>query len=672
MDTAVLENNVRKEKWLGMNCIILLFVTLLSGNFVQAQQSIYVSSSAPKGGKGTIQTPYASIEEAKLAVRKLNKKMTGDITVFLRQGIYYLSSPLVFTEDDSGSNGFRIIYKAYEKETPIISGGNVITGWEATTHRHIYSAPFNSNKKLRAMFVNGKRARMAVMSAPITGQGSWGKMEVNGSEPWAFGEGTVVQGVKFLRKDLPVLSNPEDVELIQKNVWNEKIFCASMVEMLDRDTTLVHFQQPYGAILTSLAWAGRTNYTKDFIIRNAIEFLDAPGEFYFDRKKRRIYYYTDGEDMSNAHVVAPSCEGLIRVYGSSINSRVQNLSFEGITFEHDAWQLMEVDGSYGFGGVQSLGLAIKYIPHGNWHPTKYNSTDVPPGTIDVKNSRNIFFVRNRFQQLNSATAISFVNDVIDSEITGNFFNDLLGNAITVGHPQHYEIGDGDIYGPEKEGVCKNIGVTNNYIRNISLDFRMVEAILAFFVESVNFDYNDISGTPYGAIAVGWWWANAGIPPSTVAKNNSISYNRLGNTHIVLHDGGVIYTLGKQPNSIIKGNFIFNGPRCIYPDDGSAYFTITDNVVNSLHRLWLHIASDRCHDIVIDRNYVKDNGIINNGVNTPVTNTINVRNRPFEDEPEAITIMKNAGIQSPYKNIIPDREPEEISIYPFVPKEPWIN
>ena len=659
-----------------MKYLIPLFFALFTGNFVWAQQYIYVSPNAPKGGKGSLHAPYSSIEEAKSAIRKLNKKMTGDITVYLREGVYYLASPLVFTEEDSGADGFRIIYRAYQNETPVISGGKVITGWERTNHRHIYSAPFSGNQKLRALFVDGKRARMAGMSAPVTGQGSWGKMKVNGSEPWAFGEGTVVQGVKFLRKDLPLLSNPEDVELIQKNVWNEKIFCASMVEMLDRDTTLVRFQQPYGAILTSLAWAGKTNYTKDFIIRNAFELLDSPGEFYFDRKKQRIYYYSDGEDMSKALVVAPFSEGLMRICGSSVNSRAQNLSFEGITFAHDAWPLMKIDGSYGFGGVQSLGLAIRYIPDGNWHPTRYNSTDVPQGTIDVKNSRNISFVRNRFQQLNSATAISFVNDVVDAEITGNFFNDLLGNAITVGHPQHYEIGDGDkhddIYKPGIEGVCKNINVTNNYIRNISLDFRMVEAILAFFVENVNFDYNDIFGTPYGAIAVGWWWANAGIPPSTVAKNNSISYNRLGNTHLVLHDGGVIYTLGKQPNSIIKGNFIFNGPRCIYPDDGSAYFTITGNVVNSLHRLWLHIASDRCHDIVIDRNYVKDNGTINNGVNTPVTNTVNVRNRPFEEEPEAVRIMQNAGIQAPYRNIIPEKEPDEISIYPFVAKEPWIN
>ena len=649
--------------------VLSALVFLLTATALQAQQELHVSPNAAKGGKGTLQAPYASIDEAKLAVRKLTRRMNGDITVYLHGGTYALTTPLFFTEEDSGQNGFRVIYKAYGNETPVISGGQAVTGWEPTMHRHIFSAPFHSDQKLRTLFVNGERARMASMSGPVTAQGSWGEMKVEGTESWAYGAGTVVEGIKFLGRDLPVLSNPEDVELIQRNVWNEKILCAADMARIDRDTLVVTLQQPYGAILTSLAWAGKTRYDRDFIIRNAFELLDSPGEFYFDRAQQRLYYYTDNTDMNKAEVIAPVSKGLIRIYGSSTDSRVKNLEFEGITFSHDAWDLMEVEGSNGFGGIQSLGLAIKYIPDGNWHPTKYNSIDVPAGSIDVKNAENITFTRNRFVQLNSGTSISYVNDVVDSKIVGNFFNDLLGNAVTIGHPQHYEIGDGDIYGRGVEGVCKNIQVTNNYIRNISLDFRMVEAILAFFVESVNFDYNDIMGTPYGAIAVGWWWANAGIPPSEVAKNNTINYNRVGKTHLVLHDGGMLYTLGKQPGSEIMGNYLFDGPRAIYPDDGTAYFTIKNNFVNALFQHWLHIASDRCHDIVIDTNYTKSNNMINDGVNTKDTNTINYRNRPFGEEP--LAIQANAGIQEPYKGIIPAEEPVKVDIYPFVEKEAWI-
>ena len=633
-----------------------------------AQQSIYVSPDAPKGGKGTLKAPYGSIQEAQTAVRKLAKRQKGDITVFLRGGIYRLSSPLVFGVEDSGRNGYMITYKAFEKEIPVISGGQTVSGWKPTSNPHIYSAAFSSDKKLRALFVNGERARMATVDAPVQGKGSWGKMEISGGEPWAFGAGTAVEGIKFLAKDLPALSNPEDIELIQRNDWNEKILCVSDVAHLDNDTTVLKLQQPYGAILTSLKWAGKTRYTKNFIIRNTFGLLDSPGEFYFDRLAQRLYYYTDSTDLDTANVIAPISEGLIHIYGESTGKRAKNLAFEGITFSHDAWELMEVGESYGFGGVQSLGLAYKYISDGNWHPTKYNSTNTPAGSIDLKNAENISFMRNRFVQLNSGTSLNCVNDVVDARIAGNYFSDLLGNAVTVGHPQHYAIGDGAIFGPDVEGVCRNIQVTNNYIRNVSLDFRMVEAILAFFVEGVSIDHNDIYGTPYGAIAVGWWWANAGIPPSIVAKDNTIDYNRIGKTNLVLNDGGMIYMLGEQPNSEIVGNYLFDGPRAIYPDDGSAYLTIRGNFVNSLYNQWLHIASDRCHDMVIRDNFTKTNFLINKGVNSKEENTVNYRNRPFGNE--ALAIQAAAGIEEGYRDIIPDEEPARIDIYPWVPKDAW--
>ena len=55
--------------------------------------------------------------------------MAGDIVVNLRGGNYFFSTPLEFTPEDSGRNGFQIIYRAYKKEVPVISGGVVVTNW---------------------------------------------------------------------------------------------------------------------------------------------------------------------------------------------------------------------------------------------------------------------------------------------------------------------------------------------------------------------------------------------------------------------------------------------------------------------------------------------------------------------------------------------------------------
>jgi len=642
---------------------ILLFLLTLP---IQAAK-IWVSPNGNDNNPGTEQNPLATLQMAQKKARELRKKneasIKNGIEIILKGGTYQLKEPLLLNTEDSGTKESPTTFIAAKDETPIISGGIKVSDWQRVSE-HIYSAHLNSTNKLRALFVNGKRMRMAGTEKTVKGLGACGEYIIKGNEPWAFGADTTTDGIKFYAKDVSNYNNSEDIELVQLNVWTEKIFCVQEIKK-DADTAIVKLQQPYGAIATSLGWAAATNFKGNFMIRNAYELLDSPGEFYFNRKTQTLYFYSNGEDMSTAEVIAPVSDGLIRIEGRSTKARVKNIKFEGITFSYDHWQLLNVAGSHGFAGIQSLGLAVKYIPGGNWHPTEYNSTDVPRGSIQVQNAENISFVRNRFTKLSSAVAINLENDASHCEIIGNFFNDLLGNAVNIGHPQHYKIGDGDIYPEGIEGLCEYNKVNNNYIRNVSLDFRQVEGITAFFVANTRIEHNDIEGTPYGAITCGWWWGNSKLPASTVAKNNSISFNKAGNSHQVLDDGGIIYLLGEQPGTKIKGNYLFNGPRCIYPDDGSAYLTIEQNVINnpSYKWMWLHLWTKRCHDITAKDNYVKNNLLMNNGTNNKITHTYSFREDDFAANKNAQKIIDNAGIQDKYKDIIPAEEPGKVRIHP---------
>lgn len=647
--------------------LFVLSITFTLTFTLQAQQIFHVSPLVIKNGNGTIKSPFNSIQSAQKAVAKVNRKMTKDIIVYLHGGTYTLTSPLIFKEKDGGSNGHQIIYKAYNNEVPLLSGGVKINGWEKVKG-NIYKATLNRESKLRSLFVNGKRMRMAGNDNSVRAMGDWGQYKVSGNEPWAFGAGTAIDGIKFNTKEVGKYNNPKDIELVQFNVWTEKILCTREIEQMG-DTTVFKLQQPYGAIATNMAWAGKINYKKNFIIRNAYELLDSPGEFYYNRQTKTIYFYSNGEDMVTAEVIAPTSEGLISIEGTSNDSRVKNIRFEGITFSNDHWQLMEVAGSHGFAGIQSLGLAVKFVPGGNWHPTLYNSTDVPRGTVQVQNAENIGFVHNRFEGISSAIAINLLNDDRNCEVTGNSFQDMLGNAVNIGHPQHYKIGDGAIFKAGVEGLCDGNKVTNNYLRNISLDFRQVEGITSFFVANTAIEHNDISDTPYGAITCGWWWGDSKIAPSTVAKNNYVRFNKAGNTHQVLDDGGIIYVLGEQPGSRIEGNYLFNGPRCIYPDDGSAYQIITQNVINNPKDMWLHLWTKRCHDIEVNENYVKRNLLLDNSTNSTFTNTYSFEQEEFSEK--AIRIIENSGIENKFKDIIPQSEPKKISIYPEEFKESTI-
>lgn len=647
-----------------ISLVVLVYMVGCTIPSQQPQTEFYISPDGDDRALGRLDSPWRTLEHARDQIRTINQDMQEDIIVYLRGGLYPLDKPFELTTHDSGTNGYRIIYKAYLNEEPVLSGAVPVAGW--TRHDgNIWKAKVVRDKKLRALYVNGRRAIMARMSRGVVGQGGYGNFTITGKEPWAASEGTEFAGIKFNSSEVGIYRNPHHVELFQSNVWSEPILC--LEDMFSEDGyTVTMLQQPYGAIAFNMSWIpfhADPRPDRLLYIRNAYELLDEPGEFYFDDQTDTLYYYSRGEDMAGAQVLAPAVEGLVRITGESTSVRVRNIQFYGLTFAYDDYLLSSLGNSHGWVSVQSLSQFVRYVKDGNWHPNQYNDITIPKGTVNVCNAESIRFERNRFEHLASAVSLSLENDVVNTVVIGNRFEDLMGTSINVGHPQHYKIGDGEQFADGVEGVCKDILISNNYVRNACLDFRQVEGMTGFFVENVTITHNDIRGTPYGGIALGWWWGNAQIPPSTVSKNNSILYNRVGMTHQALKDGGVIYVLGEQPGSEIAYNYCYDGPRCIYPDDGSAYWNIHDNVIlnrqneaNPHKELWLHIWTDRCHDLTLDRNFVKADNTRNEGTRCTIANTT-VEPLAPEWSPQAQAIINAAGLEPAYRDMIPKTESE---------------
>ena len=110
------------------------------GEAVTASNEYYVSPSGSDKNPGTKDEPFRSIYYARDVVRKMKDSVSGDITVYLGGGYYRLFKTLEFTQEDSGSEDGRIIYKALEGEEPILSGGAEITKWEKTSVNGIENA----------------------------------------------------------------------------------------------------------------------------------------------------------------------------------------------------------------------------------------------------------------------------------------------------------------------------------------------------------------------------------------------------------------------------------------------------------------------------------------------------------------------------------------------------
>ena len=76
--------------------------------------------------------PLATIEHAQQLVRHL-KGAAGRATpiiVAIRGGTYVLSKPIDFGPQDSGTEQVPIVYEAYGREQPILSGGVKLDGWQ--------------------------------------------------------------------------------------------------------------------------------------------------------------------------------------------------------------------------------------------------------------------------------------------------------------------------------------------------------------------------------------------------------------------------------------------------------------------------------------------------------------------------------------------------------------
>ncbi|GIJ29319.1 hypothetical protein Vqi01_44810 [Micromonospora qiuiae] len=636
------------------------------------QATYYVAPSGNDTNPGTITSPFRTLQRARDAVRQVNANMTGDIYVYLRGGSYPVSSTIEFGPSDSGTNGHRITYAAHPGETPVLEGGVQVTGW--TQHSgNIWKAPLDRANKLRTLYVNGQRAYMA--SKTINSAGCHGTYNITaGQADWAWESGSQCDGARYRTADFPAVSrNQEDIEIETATTWTTAIVGVRQVTTsADGANRIALFQQP-GAAIAQGAFNGNAQVGGTHKVMNAYEFLDAPGEFYFDKSSRTLYYYkANAENMSTATVFAPNnVATVLRVAGTSTSNHARNITFSGLTVQHSDWNLMNVAGSV-FKQAQQGNLSAFAYAKGNFHVYHYRNVDVTPGIIHMQNADGILLQRNRIQHT-GADGINMVNDVTNTQLIGNYTNDVAGSAVTVGHPQHVYIGDHTSNNREKypaqvEGLPKNIEIKNNYIHDSAVLFNGHGAVAAYFADSLTVQYNRIEKAPWAGITLGWgWWnfdgsAGSIVPnrPTTTAKNNNISYNHIIDTVQRLSDTAPIYTLGSQPGTTINNNYLQGVPAGhkygLHPDEGSAYMTFRDNVLSVDKNITWMINSDdwgRKHDLNITQTYGPINKVSNKNLPNSTIHDILVSADYVWPAP-AYAIAVKSGLEESFRDITQPR------------------
>jgi parallel beta-helix repeat protein len=474
--------------------------------------------------------PIKTLTEARDAMRAQRRSgKTGPITITIRAGVYYLPETLVLDQQDSDT-----IWEAPQGEHPVISGGRVISGWtKAAGHVWTANAPGAYSTQL---FVGGRRGTRA--RTP-----NYGFFRVDG----ASSQNKPFQ-LRYRGDDIKEeWADRGDVEVVAYLAWSD---VRMPIVKVDKAAHL--------ATLGSDPNTSSREVDARYFIENAPDALDVPGEWYLDKATQKVSYIPfPDENMERAQVVVPTLERLLSLEGNPDSGQlVRNVVFRGLTFAHAAWT-MDPNGYFDMQAAFPAPSAIEAVGAENLR--------VENCTIAHCGGYGLFLGRG-----------SKHNQVLAS----NFY-DLGGGGIKVGEPKP---------SPNQEGQNYDNLIADNDIHDLGLVYAPAVGVWVLQSGRNQILHNHIHDLYYTAVSVGWTW---GYEPNQ-CSHNIIAFNHLHSIgKDMLSDMGGIYTLGVQPGTIIRNNLIHDissftyGGWGIYPDEGSSYLLIENNIVYNCKSAGFH-------------------------------------------------------------------------------------
>jgi Right handed beta helix region/GH141 insertion domain len=526
--------------------VAVVLCLVLSGQIKAAHE--YAFFIAPNGSDAapgtTVEQPFRTLERARDAVRQL--KITvglGDsVTINLRGGTYEITEAMTLKPGDSGDKTCPIVYRAYQEEKPIISGGRQISGFQQG-EGGIWSVGIPAVKAgqwtFRQLYVNGRQYRRARIP-------NEGFLRVAGCP-----EGTPktahyhkdCQSFEFKPGDLdPDWTNLDDVEVVVYHFWTDSHL---PIRSIDADKHLVTFKHKAGKVFTDDFSENGARY----IVENVFEGLDAPGEWYLDRKTGVLHVIPKpGDNLETAEVVAPVAPAFLHFRGESVKRQyVEHIAFEGLAFEYTNWQL----------------------PLGNSND-RQGSASVP-AAITLAGTRHCRF--DRCQMTNIGTfAFEIGKGCRDNRFTHNEISHLGAGGFRING------------GTEKDHPLERTGyniISDNVLHHYGEEYPSAVGMLLMHTNGNHVAHNDIHHGWYTGISIGWNWGYQ----RSISRDNVIEFNHIH--HIgqgLLSDMGAIYTLGLAPGTVLRNNLIHDveanhyGGWGIYNDEGSSHLLIENNVV----------------------------------------------------------------------------------------------
>ncbi|WP_314584889.1 Ig-like domain-containing protein [Paenibacillus terrigena] len=376
-------------------------------NRIQAQ--FFVSPNGNDANDGSYDKPFATVQAARDAVRAINKNMTGDIYVFIAKGKYYLDKTITFNEQDSGTNGYHIVYRNLDElaSAEMIGGKVVDTPWQpvertgadadlpAAAAGKVYKTHVGTDVTFDTLYVNDRRATLARTQnlkkyndfpAALT--------------PYMKSAGGGIGDLIYKAGDLDQESINGMVNAEQRGDLDASVYMWDggywdwMTDTIPVSSINTASRQLMYKKVSGKPEMYRPKYNTGtdarYFVQGNLGFLDVPGEYYFNKTTGDLYYYPEG-DMKDNEVIIPTVKEVIRVEGSDRGHMVSNIEFNGL-------QLKDTNTTdwYAYGwnwGDAGAGLGF-YPPEakGSTQPSYAEQTErieFQYGVVTLTNTKNI-------------------------------------------------------------------------------------------------------------------------------------------------------------------------------------------------------------------------------------------------------------------------------------------